>query len=285
MEKHNLKNIKTPRIIRVYYSTKWIAERVDKPEEIMKWKFKNDKLNSLSVAEVIRKHIPLITSDILDGKNDIRIFDNGKLILATHPRPHQEWKYDFLKSYICVVGPIEKEQEIIKKFEKEKRNAERRKKKAQRYINKIKPTLNTLVKKRLVDGILGRGSFFGSNGYPTKKDDIDFILLINKLKKETEEKIIRILKQIPKFSVTLVRRNDEIIKKGKLPEISFVIVTREMVSHGLGIEYERYVLRNGVGIKLNNLSINKSEKLAKTFISLLPNKKQRNHLSRLPPKK
>ena len=272
MGQNKFKGMRAQRTIHLYYGIKWIAENVDNPEEIMVGTFKKDKLQGLKVAEVIRKHIPTITNEILNGQRDIKIVDNGKLILATHPRPHQEWAYDFLKSYICVTGPIRKEQEILKKFENEKRNAKKRKRKLQFYINKIKPTLNTLVKEGLVDGILGRGSFFGSNSYPIDRDDIDFILLVNELKKGAEEEIVKILKQIPMYSVTLVRRNDDVIKKGKSREISFVIVTRRMVLQGLGIEYERYVLRDGIGIKLEEISADKSKKLANEFISLLPKK-------------
>ena len=97
-------------------------------------------------------------------------------------------------------------------------------------------------------------------------------MLVNELKKGAEEEIVKILKQIPMYSVTLVRRNDDVIKKGKSREISFVIVTRKMVLQGLGIEYERYVLRDGIGIELEEISADKSKKLANEFISLLPKK-------------
>jgi hypothetical protein len=278
MEKSRPRNLqKSPS---VHYGVKWVAEHVDKPEELMKWK---NHPNDLSAAESIRKQFPSVTKRLLEGKaEDIKIIDNGILILATPPRLYEEWKYDFLKSDICVTGLLENESAIRKKFEEEKATAIKARGKGSLYIERIKRTLDKLVKEGLVEGVLGRGSYFGKNGYPVKDDDIDFILLINKLDKEVEENIVKVLKEIPRFAVALVKGKDTLIKEGEKPELSFIIVSKDTLSHAKGNLYEKYVLDDSVGINLDHLPKRRSEELARHFISLLPKEDNRSNIPRFP---
>ncbi len=288
MVKNRPKPAKVKRIS-THYEITWIAEPVDRPEEIMRWRYgkrygRDSSKPNLFVAELMRSIVPSITIKIFEGKaGDIRAIINGTLILATPPRPYEEWKYDFLKSDICVIGPIEKEREITNRFNDRKEISLRAKKKASFYIEPAKPYLDKLIKNGLVNGVLGRGSYFDKNGYPVEKDDVDFILLVNKPDKDNEERISKILREIPRFSVALVKHKDTTIKKGEMPEMSFIIVSKDMAIHAKGTKYERYVLAKGMGIGLRHLPSSKSEQLATQFMSLLPKHDNRSSIPRLPP--
>lgn len=263
-----------------YDSIEWVAEPVDKPTEITRWKCPPEKIE---IAEVMMSRFPVISKQIFEGRTgDIRIVDNGRLILATPPRPYEEWKYDFLKIDVCISGPVEEEGEIVRRFNEEKRRSIIRRKKSVSYLEYIKPALNKLAENRLIDGLLGRGSYFGKNGYPAMHDDIDFIILVKRLDKEKEDKIIKALHNIPRFAIGIVKGQDTPIKKGKKPQMSFIIISEDRATHAKGTIYEKYILEDSFGIDLRDLSMEASEELAKEFISLLPKKDNRAGIPRLP---
>jgi hypothetical protein len=261
---------------------KWIAEPVDNPEEIMKWIYKGGKVRSDSaVADLMRAHFPLITNEMLEGKaKNVRFVRDGTLLLATPPRIYEEWIYDFLKCDICVIGPEEKEAELRKIFNEKVKASISAKKMGMLYVQQIKPYLDALVMEGLVGGVLGRGSYFGKNGFPIKNDDIDFMLLVDG--PENEDEIVKELKKIPRFAIALVKRKDTVIKEGKRPELSFIIISRDMAINGRGILYEKYVLEDSVGIELDHLTKEESENLAHRFKSLLPKEDRRAGIPRLP---
>jgi hypothetical protein len=266
-------------------SIKWIAEKVDAPEEIMRWaytKSEPDWALNLPLAEAMRKAFPDITDDILKGNaTDVRLVVGETLVLATPPRVYNDWAYDFLKSDICVTGPKDKEHEMVAEFEKEKERSLRRKAALPSIIAEIRPGLDRLADEHIIDGLIGRGSYFDKNGFPSIGDDVDFILLFDKPFKEYDM-LDGILKEIPKFTVSIARRTDIELKKGAEPKISFIVIDRDMAIHSSGIKYNKYVLENGVGIALHNLPGERSEELASLFSTLLPKYISRDKYPRLP---
>ncbi len=282
---------KTEPGITVHFGIKWLAEPDENPEEIMRWRYRSfhDPMG-LGIADIMLGSFHSITPKQIEGvQRDVRIVKDGKILLATPPRPYEEWKYDFLKSDICVVGPIEKEAEARREFEKKKKESLAKKETVKDSIRIAAPRLDELVTKGLVQGIIGRGSFFCKNGYPEEVDDIDFILLTKRdwhSKKgyaEVRGRIVDILKQIPDVPVTIVEKKDTTIKEGKGTAMSFVIVSEAMAKHGKGNAYEKYVLRAGVGIGLPHLLKEDSELLALEFAELLPKRDSRAKIPRLPP--
>jgi hypothetical protein len=267
-------------------SIKWIAEKVDAPEEIMRWaytKSEPDWALNLPLAEAMRKAFPDITDDILKGNaTDVKLIVGETLVLATPPRVYNDWAYDFLKSDICVTGPKDKEPEMVAEFEKEKERSLRRKAALPSIIAEIKPGLDRLADEHIIDGLIGRGSYFDKNGFPLNGDNVNFILLFDKPFKEYDM-LDKILKEVPKFAVGVVRGKHIRLKEGAKPEIDFIVVDRDMAIHSTGIKYNKYVLENGVGIALHNLPGERSEDLARVFSALLPKYINRDKYPRLPP--
>ena len=270
----------------LHYGIDWIAESTDKAKKMMDQSYKKRTKIERSIAEKMRKAFPKITDDLFEGKikDDIRITKGSQVIFATPPRVYNDWIYDYLKSDICVAGPKNKEAEIKSYFDEKKKIANAERERASEYIGKAKLVLETLREKELIDGVLGRGSYFGKNGFPIKDGNINFILLVDKqLTKEQygtlTEEISKELKKIPDHAVSLVDGTTKVIKKGEHPTFDFVIVSR---SRGAtGTKYEKYVLEDSKGIELTNLPKEKSEALAREFMALLPEKDMRAEL-RLP---
>ncbi len=268
--------------ISVHRSVEWLAEKVDKPEEIMDWFYSKRPSMDRFAAETLMERFPLITDDIFEDRTeDVRIIKDGLLVLATPPRVYTQWKYDFLKSDILVFGPEREWAAIANAFDKEKAVSREYREKAQSYVDHITPCLDLLFEENLISGALCRGSYFCKNGFPAKEDDVDFMLLSETSDKE-EGRIMEILKRIPRFAITFNRNREDVIREGESPRLSFGIVTKGRVIHGKGIRYERYVLKNGVGIALEHLTKEGSERLAREWMALLPDHDNRAGIPRLP---
>ncbi len=142
----------------------------------------------------------------------------------------------------------------------------------------IKPTLNELYSNGLIDGAIGRGSYFDKNGYLSKDDDIDIVLLKNKENVDPTEwsnsnKKIRYTISSAKedFTANFTESSDTTIKKAKsqnAPMFSFDLLPTSY--KGIGIYYEKYVLNNCVGIEIDGISSLDSEKLAKSMLRNAP---------------
>jgi hypothetical protein len=261
--------------LKVFFGVAWIADRLvyvipmlERKSYLYKSKLK------IKVANTLRKKFPIIKNSIIKKSNDIYLNDpdNKYYIAATHPRPYNLYIYDYLKSDIVVLN--KDLTKAISELNKLKKVDIKRKMQLNTKLKLIKPVLEKLYNEGIVDGFVGRGSYFEKNGFPNKKDDIDILLLINKYYDkeqflEVENKIINILKNSKgKFSITFTRRNESFLKKSKSgPEFSFIIITQNTKS--FGIFYEKYILKNCVGIPIKNLNAIESEKLAKYMLKFL----------------
>jgi disulfide oxidoreductase YuzD len=282
--------------IDVYHEIDWIADAMKNAptEKEMKYRYvpiKSPRARkaALAMAEFMRRQVPLLINSMLDGKRriDAIIKTRSKFIIATPPRPYQEWIYDCAKSDIIVTGAPSQRKNIMDKFESEKRAALKLKAERDRKIKLFRPTLEKLVKHGLVDGIIGRGSYFDANGYPRKGNDTDLIFLVKKITDEKRHAIFKALRLAPNsVTVGVTEGKDRTIKRGAKGSQEFSIITEDdnAVRKSLGLKYERYVLETGAGISLRNLRKNNSEKLAKEFAVLLPasDMRQKVRISRLP---
>ncbi len=271
--------LQDPRRVAVYHGIKWIAVDVDIAEKIMSKSYTRRPRSrshpypalDYQLAKLMRGRMPFVTGDILRGRaKDLRMINGNALIVSTPPRLYSEWGYDFLKIDICVVGPRDREGEIRRVFREQKIRSLKEKERAAWYVRQVRPLLGTLFDTGLVKGVLGRGSYFGKNCFPRVDDDINFILFARSSDKETEGKIIRVLKRLPKFKVAILHRNEKTLKKGRLPAFSFMIVAEDMSSRIKATNYEKYVLKDGVGIGLAHFPKERSEALARKFTKLLP---------------
>ncbi len=271
--------LKDPRYISVHYGIKWITWNDRLADRLMVRVYKNrsksrnskDRFASVdySIAEAMRSNIPSVTGEILAGKaKETRIVHGKTLLLATPPRLYTEWGREFLKSDICVMGPGSREDEILREFRLEKAESIREKRRAPEYVKRAVPLLDRLLDGGLIVGVLGRGSYFGKNGFPRPCDDIDFILFAKDGSSRTEKKIIDALKGIPLFAVLFVIKKDKLVKKGRPPAFSFVIVHEGMRRRVT--RYESYVLRDSIGIGLKHLKKEESEALARRLARSLP---------------
>ncbi len=273
--------------VKIFYGVSWIIEKRAISEKEMTY-LKRTK-DELKIAEIMREKTKLLVKNILDGglNEDLMFVYKKRFIIATPPRLYQQWIYDCAKSDIIAWSAIEDREKCIRAFKKQKNIAVSEKARLPAYLNRIKPTLNTLYSKGLIDGVIGRGSYFDRNGFPSARDDVDFILL--RIKPETKQDrnaFMMTLKKARAVKINIVEeeeRNINKVKKGKV--VSLILVSRD--PEGLGTAYEKYVLLNGPGIPLRNLSKEKSEKLARRLISYLPKKDIRKlrKIPKLPPKK
>lgn len=265
--------------ISVHYGIRWIAVQAKDADAVMnrvyKYRTRNatnrDRINPLDqpVAEFLRSAFPSLTSDVLKGKaKQIKIVGGGTMLLATPQRPYSEWRYDFMKSDICVIGPAKMGKKITKKFNRLTKVSLSEKKKAMRYVGHAVPYLDRLAAEGLLIGVLGRGSYFTKNGFPSKDVDINFILFAKDSEKETTNRILRTLRSIPKFAITLIDRKEKTIKRGENPALNFVIVSKDQTARMRIGEYERHVLRDGIAIGLPHLPKRKSYAVVRIFVRL-----------------
>lgn len=267
------------RAISVRYGIKWIAEPAQDSDKVMALVYKNHKDHKwneldLPLAYFMRDSFPSITKDVLIGKaKDIKIIKNGIIVLATPKRLYSEQGHDFLKSDICVIGPVSKEGEVKKQFKELIKASLTEKAKVLKYVKHILPYLDALVVKTLVIGVFGRGSYFDRNGFPdmsnSKHENINFVLFSTDSSKKTKNRIVSRLKKIPIFGVELIERREKLIKKGKHPTFNFTIVSADMTQHHKTGKYERYLLKYSPRISLPHLEKAKSDAEARKFLKIL----------------
>ncbi len=267
-----------------YYDVSWIAERARKSKQMMDFVYKKRSKRVRNVAEMLRKRFPSITKEILSGKQgEIKIIEKGFVVLATPPRPYEWWKYDFLKADICVIKKKGNITEARRLFLNKKRESEKLRKRLPGYLRYAIPTIDDLARRRLIVAALGRGSYFGKNCYPKKKDDID-IMLLRENANARQSDYIDAFKKIPKFGVEIVQHNDAPIKKGRDPYFSFVLISDGAARYSNGNKYEKYVLFDSVGIETRHLKKEQSERVARRFARMLP-KRAKKGTPALPPKR
>ncbi|MGC8537423.1 MAG: hypothetical protein ACP5MZ_00355 [Candidatus Micrarchaeia archaeon] len=256
--------------MKVFKGINWIADSITvaPSESEAKWVTKDPE--RVWLASLLRKEYPLSTPILARGSADINLISNHVFVLATHPRPYEQWIYDSLKSDIAIVAKTSEKRAAKARLEKEKLLALRRKGKLDAELESIKAMLSEMHSEGLIDAALGRGSYFDKNGYPSNHDDIDIILLNSKpftqpgeWKNLKDEVRRNISKAKGNFWANFVDFKEGIIKKANdsnAPMFSFILLYTNY--KGLGLYYEKYVLRNSVGIGVEGMPAEKSEKLA-----------------------
>ena len=261
--------------MRVFRGINWIADSIPvaPSESEAKWVTTNRK--RIWLASLMRIEYPLSTPALARGSSDISFTSGDTLVLATHPRPYEQWIYDSLKSDITVVAKTSEKQKAEARLEKEKLLALQRKAELNAKLEQIDGTLSEMHSKGLIDAAVGRGSYFDVNGYPSEHDDIDIILLKDRTLRnmknpESIKKDIRdvIAGSKGNFGANVVDFNESVIKKPHGPDavmFSFILLTTAY--RGLGLYYEEYVLRTCVGIEINGMPAAKSESLARGMLN------------------
>jgi hypothetical protein len=247
------------------------------------------KNREIRLAEIMRKKTKNLAKRILDGSvGDLAFTNHNQFIIATPPRPYNQWKYECAKSDIIVLGPIKQRELCIKRFEKEKNKSLLEKSRVPYHIKKVRPALEKLYSEGLIEGVIGRGSYFDKHGYPIPKDDIDFILLRRKdWSKEEMEQLLNVFRKVKTIQISFIMRSDRLVNDVKSRvSASFIQGSKRSARRAGGIPYEKYVLGTGIGIPLNKITGRKSERLAKEIARSLPKRDMRKlyNAPRLPPK-
>ena len=260
--------------MRVVKGINWIADSIPvaPSESEAKWVTKNQR--RVWLAGLMRREYPLSTPALARGSSDISFTSGDTLVLATHPRPYEQWIYDSLKSDITVVAKTSEKQKAEARLEKEKLLALRRKAQLKAKLEQITATLSEMHSKGLIDAAVGRGSYFDANGYPSEHDDIDIILLKDRTLRnmknpESIKKDIRdvIAGSKGNFGANVVDFNESVIKKPHGPDavmFSFILLTTAY--RGLGLYYEKYVLRTCAGIGIRGIPAAEAESLARGML-------------------
>ncbi len=256
--------------MRIVRGINWIADSIPvaPSESEAKWVTTNQR--RVWLAGLMRREYPLSTPALARGSSDISFTSGDTLVLATHPRPYEQWIYDSLKSDIIVVAKPSEMQAAEARLEKEKALALQRKAQLNIKLGQIIATLSELHSKGLIDAAVGRGSYFDRNGYPSRRDDIDIILLKDK-RPDSPERLRSLKEDIKRviagakgnFGANLVDFNERTIKRASdssAQMFSFILLFTEY--RGLGLYYEKYVLRTCVGIEAAGMPSARSEKLA-----------------------
>ena len=263
--------------MRIVRGINWIADSIPvaPSESEAKWVTTNQR--RVWLAGLMRREYPLSTPALARGSSDISFTSGDTLVLATHPRPYEQWIYDSLKSDIIVVAKQSEMQAAEARLEKEKALALQRKAQRNIKLGQIITTLSDLHSKGLIDAAVGRGSYFDRNGYPSRRDDIDIILLKDKRPDSPEQ--LRSLKEDIKhaiasakgnFGANLVDFNERTIKRASgsnAQMFSFILLSTDY--RGLGLYYEKYVLRTCVGIEAAGMPAAKSERLAQGMLKYI----------------
>lgn len=256
--------------MRVVKGINWIADSIPvaPSESEAKWVTKNQR--RVWLAGLMRREYPLSTPALARGSSDISFTSGDTLVLATHPRPYEQWIYDSLKSDIIVVAKPSERRAAEARLEEEKLLALQRKAQLNIKLGQITATLSEMHSKGLIDAAVGRGSYFDRNGYPSRHDDIDIILLKDKRHDSPEQ--LHSLKEDIKhaiasakgnFGANLVDFNERTIKRASgsnAQMFSFILLSTDY--RGLGLYYEKYVLRTCVGIEAAGMPSARSKKLA-----------------------
>ena len=273
MEDYASGKLDAPIGVRVQYSIKWLASQADVPAEVVMERTYEKSSNPYDriVAEKLMARFPSVTKEMREGKaKDIELIGEFTILLATPPRLYEQWGFDFLKVDICITGIRERETDVRKVFEEEKKQAtERRNSVPKEVVPAIKQTLEKLVEGGLVSGVMGRGSYFGKNCFPTKDDNVNFMLLTEKPHDEVAAKIVEVLREIPRFEVNFIRADGAQIKAGEPPTVSFMVISKKELVGSAAADYNIYVLEDSVGIDLGNLPKAQSESKAREFAAVL----------------
>ena len=249
----------------------WIADAIPcaPAEKDAQWTRKGDR--TLWLSEAFRMNYPVSKPSVYRDTDNITFSYGEKHILATHPRPYNQWIYDSMKVDIAVIAEKGELQKAKEKLSAEKELALRRKSGREEKLGIVKPLFRTLLQRGLADGIVGRGSYFDKNGYPSVKDDIDIMLLRydrvgskEQYDAFNDEVKNAISKSEGNFEANFVQFNEHVIKNpsGKGAQVfSFITITGDVQSNG--IYYERYVLMNAKGIEIPGFPASESESVAK----------------------
>ncbi len=268
--------------IKVYYAVDWLLDDlVDAPSESeMSYRYNERKPFNLfdvylKLANILREHSRGLENAIFSDQSTDLIFEHeGDTIAASSPRPYMQYIYDCAKSDIVVVGPKRLEAAITKRLKEEKQKALAEKLKIKEYIVAFEPYFNELHDSGLIDGLLGRGSYFEKMGFPVNNDNFNFILLReNNWNEDEKKRMYSILKRTPALHIWVQSNNEEVIGSGSGERVVyFALISKySVMNYSLGLRYEKYVLENSPGIELPNLSKSKSELLAKELAAFLPN--------------
>ena len=263
--------------MKVYKGVSWISDKlsVAPSESDAKWMHK--RKDEIWLSSALRKRYPLSTKAIFRGKRDVKFKHNKNVIIATHPRPYEQWIYDCLKVDIAVVCKQNEIKAAEKRFQSEKSAALKRKSNLSNMLSLFSSSLAIMHKKGMIDAVIGRGSYFDINGYPSEKDDIDLILLKEEKPnysgsyKIINEKITEFISNSKgDFGVNIISFDEKTIKKPlnkNAPMFSLILIMNGY--KGLGTLYERYVLERGVPVKIPGLKVNDAKRIARKFASNL----------------
>ena len=267
--------------IKVFYRIDWLLDDLlpvpTEAEMRHRYKERGEEQDSyIEMAEFLRKNTRHLISGLFSNSTKDFVYeDENVIVLASPPRPYEEWVYDCAKSDIVVIGPLEMKETSIKRFEEEKIKALAEKQKASQYVSQFRSIFQGLYDSGLIKGILGRGSYFSVNGFPVESDNLNFMLLRKGAwNNEEVNMMIEALRGLPAAYIWLIgtKYDEKLIGKGKGEKVVyFALVDENAVSNALGLRYGKYVLLNSPGIELSGLSKEQSESLAKEYSSLLPN--------------
>ena len=142
------------------------------------------------------------------------------------------------------------------------------------YLLQFAKPFKDLCDSGLVDGVLGRGSYFAANGFPVENDNLNFMLLRTTVWNDEEKnRIHTLLKQFPAAYLWLLGagyKEEQIGSGNGKKVVYFTLIDRSTVALGRGLRYEKYVLLNSPGIAVAGLSKERSESIAREVSSLLP---------------
>ena len=261
--------------MKVYKGVSWIADKLSVAPSERDANWMHHRKDEVWLSSALRKRYPLSRKAIFRGKRDVKFKHNKNVIITTHPRPYEQWIYDCLKVDIAIVCRQNEINAAEKRFQSEKSAALKRKSNLSKILSIFSSSLAIMHKKGMVDAVIGRGSYFDVNGYPSEKDDVDLILL-----KEEKPKYAGSYKIINKkitefisnskgdFGVNLINFDEKTIKKPSnkhMPMFSLILIMNGY--KGLGTLYERYVLEEGVPVKIPGLKASDAKRIARKFAS------------------
>jgi hypothetical protein len=270
-----------PKNIKYFYRVDWLLDDLfpvpSEEEMLYRYRERGEEQGLyVEMADFMRKNTRHLIYEIFKNSTKDFIYDDEKTIVAASPpRPYQEYIYDCAKSDIIVVGPHAMKESVLESLANEKGKAIMEKKKVSTYISQFKPAFQSLYDSGLIDGILGRGSYFAINGFPVENDNLNFMLLRKGVWSDKEiGDIIEALRHIPASYIWLIdtKYKEKLIGPGKGDKVVYFVLIDEnaVAKAAFGLRYERYVMLNSPGIELYNLSKEQSESLAKQLSLLLP---------------
>jgi len=257
--------------IKIFYGLSWIIESGGPPENELSYRFSSRPNQSeyFWLANIMRELVPKIDSYDAKKKDPFGAIYKDIYIIASHPRPYSERQLDCAKSDILVVAPSDKIEEANRIFEREIAIAKAEKLHVQEYVKKILAPIDELAKEGVIDGLLGRGSYFDPNGLPVPRDDIDFILVARTEKTQEEiEKIKNALRKIDGNVELLVKKVEKLKDGYAPPDYSFMLFDANRAKASRGPMYEKYILQHSEAIGLPSIKKEESQK-AGEFLSEL----------------